>query len=290
MWASGQWRARFLDDGVDQALGTADVQMLAWTGGVQQRLQIEAAGGIIVGVQHQRVAGQRLQFRQEGQLVAAAAAVVQFKGAVGGLERRRHRRHRRDADAASDQHHRLVAGGGFVQREIVLRSFDAEGVAHCQAMHVARAARAGFFQTHAQAVFDGFGEAAGFRRQLHQRVAARLAQARHADLQVGAGAEGGQGAAVFARQAQRADQRRFLPDFTDDEFQGLHGVRLYLDVRRPVSRPVGVPWGRISRRPARPGVGRAARPPRRADPPAWRRPRSAGGTCRRRARGCRCSP
>ena len=57
------------DDGVDQPLGAADVQVLARRGGVQQRLQVEAAGGIVVAVQRQAVAGQRLQLGHEGQLV-----------------------------------------------------------------------------------------------------------------------------------------------------------------------------------------------------------------------------
>ena len=66
-------RAGALDDDVDQALGAADVQVLARVGSVQQGLQIEAARRLIVGVQRQRVAGQGLQFRQERQLVDVLA-------------------------------------------------------------------------------------------------------------------------------------------------------------------------------------------------------------------------
>ena len=132
-----------------------------------------------------------------------------------------------DADAARDQHHGFVAGRRFVQREVVLRALDHERVAFGQRVHVARSAFAGFLQAHAQPVFRGVGEAPRLGRQLHQRIAARFAQAGHRYLQVRARAEGGQRAAIFADQPERADQRRFLPDFPNDEFQCLHGVCPY---------------------------------------------------------------
>ncbi|MNI70168.1 hypothetical protein D3C73_1259630 [compost metagenome] len=117
------------DDGVDQALGAAHVQVLAGVGGGQQRLQVEAAGRVVVRVHGQAAACQRFQFGQEGQLILAAATVVQMKVAAGGFQRGGHGGHGRDADAARDQHHGLVACGGFMQREVVLGAFDAKRVA-----------------------------------------------------------------------------------------------------------------------------------------------------------------
>ncbi|MNV33849.1 hypothetical protein D3C71_1252370 [compost metagenome] len=179
------------DDGVDQALGAAHVQVLAGVGGGQQRLQVEAAGRVVIRVHGQAAARQRFELGQEGQLIFAAATVVQMKVAASRFERGGHGGNRRDADAARDQHHGLVACRGFMQREIVLGAFDAKRVAVGQRVHVARSALAGFLQPHTQPVFRGLRELAGVGRQLHQRIAARFAQAWHRHFQVRAGAEGG---------------------------------------------------------------------------------------------------
>ncbi|MCY1506448.1 hypothetical protein D9M68_406990 [compost metagenome] len=216
-----------VDDRVDQALGAAHVQVLARRRRVQQRQQVEAAGSIVVGVRAEIAARQGFEFGQEGQLVFAPSAIVQMEGAAGGFQGSGHGGDRRDTDAARDQHHGLVASGRFVQRKIVLRALDREGVAFGQRVHVARPALAGFLQAHAQPVLGGLGEPPRLGRKLHQRIAARLALPRHRYLQMRARPEGGQGRAVLARQPERADQRRFLPDFPNDEFQCLHGVCPY---------------------------------------------------------------
>ncbi|KAG1446849.1 hypothetical protein G6F57_017210 [Rhizopus arrhizus] len=176
----------------------------------------------------QGVARQGGKFGQEGQLVLAASAVMQMKVAAGGFQRGGHGCHRCDADAARDQQHGLVARRRFMQREIVLRAFDRQYVAFGKPMHVAGSALAGFFQPHTQPVFHGLGELPGLGGQLHQRIAARVAQARHRHLQVRARPEGGQRAGVLARQAEGSDQRRLLPDFPDDQFECLHGGCLFL--------------------------------------------------------------
>ncbi|MNQ54296.1 hypothetical protein D3C85_683610 [compost metagenome] len=228
-------RAGALDDGVDQALGAAYIQVLARRRGGQQRLEVEAAGRVVVGVQRQGAVRQGLQLGQEGKLVLAAAAVMQVEGAAGGLQRGGHGRDGRDADAARDQHDGLVTGGRFVQRKVVLGAFDRQGVAFGQRMHVAGSALAGFLEPHAQAVFGGLGEPPGLGRKLDQRIAARIAQAGYRDLQVRARSEGGQRTGVRARQAKRTDQRRFLPDFLDDQFECLHDVCLFQALARTAS-------------------------------------------------------
>ena len=89
---------------VEHHLRAADVELVVRAAAVEQRGDVQRRAGLVVGMDVERVAEQRLQLGQEGHQLAAAAGVVHAHRPPVDLRRAAMLDQRRDADAAGDQH------------------------------------------------------------------------------------------------------------------------------------------------------------------------------------------